>query len=168
MASTVTVDYNFDITVKEAFSQTEFPGATVGGGSTITNDAWNSTGQLMSSSTPPVTKQATFNTTLSSGTATIDLTSMTPAYGSAVNFTGLKVQVAHFINPTTNANAITIAEGASSGYELVGDAFKVVLDPGEEWIYKGLDTSPDVATDAKNIDVTGTGSQVLRVKLAAG
>ncbi len=134
----------------------------------VTHDQLDSSAALNAGSTPPVTTFASFQKALVDGSATIDLTSLTGTNGATVTFSGLKVQVAKFRNPITNANPITIAKGASSGYTLGGAAFSVVLQPGDEWTYKGVDTSPDVSGSVKTFDLTGTATQALDVYLVAG
>jgi hypothetical protein len=75
-----------------------------------------------------------------------------------------------FKNKSTNANAITIAKGASNGYTGFGSAFSVTLQPGDEWTFKGNDNAgvTDVGSGAKTLDVSGTGAQVLQFHIVAG
>lgn len=123
---------------------------------------------LNSATTVPATKVAAFTKALSTGAATIDLTALTGTNGATVDFTGLKVQAAKFINPSTNANAITVTFGAATAYLLGGAAFKWILAPGQELLFFGNDAAPDVSASLKNIDLAGTGSQALTVVLVAG
>jgi len=123
------------------------------------------------SSTIPVTKDSAYQLTLSSGTGTIDLTALIGVEGTAsVDGTGLKVQYMKFRNLSTNANSITVAKGASNGYGLnaAGTTWSIPISPGQEILFKGNDSSPDVGSGAKTIDVTGTGSQVLEVAVVLG
>lgn len=139
---------------------------------TVTTNGMNVTTTLTASTTPPATKYSSGRLTLSSGTGTLNLTSLPDANGvaAAVTFDGLKPQVAKFRNLSTNANAITIAKGASNGYTGFGSAFSMTLQPGDEWTFKGNDNSgvTDVSSTVKNLDITGTGSQVLEFSLVAG
>ncbi len=130
----------------------------------------NQTTTLTSATVPPATKYAEFQQALSSGTATIDLTSLPDDDGVAggVTFLNLKISRAIFRNPSTNANSITITAGASNGHNLGGASWKVVLLPGEEWEYKGFATGVTVVSGAKTWDLTGTGAQALDVILVAG
>ncbi len=130
----------------------------------------NQTAILTSATVPPVTKHSSFQKALSSGTGTIDLTSLPDDDGlaGAVTFLNLKIARAIFRNPSTNANSIAIVQGASNGHQLGGSAWKVVLLPGEEWEYKGFATGVTVASGAKTWDLTGTLSQALDVILVAG
>lgn len=135
---------------------------------TITVDGMNTVENLDSTTTPPVTKHSAFALALSGGAATIDLTSLPDDDGvaAAVDFTGLKVQVAKFANPVGNA-AMTITLGASNGHPLF-TADGIVLQGGEEWTFKGYDAGTDVAAGDATWDVTGTGTEELNVLLVAG
>lgn len=142
---------------------------------TVTEDGltvdWTGDSAKTSSTTPPVTKSAMTAKTMSSGTATIDLTAMAnDSDGATVDFSGLKVCCLTLTNPSSNANAITIAEGASNGFELNsgGTAWTVTLDPGDSVQFLLNESTPDVSGTKKTIDITGTGSQVLNIGVTAG
>lgn len=160
----VTVTYQSKATVAEVLSN-NVPFASV---KTVTQSGMDTTATLKADSTPPATTCALFQKALSSGAATIDLTSLTGTNGAAVDFTGLKVQIAKFANPATNANPITVTFGASNGYLLGGTAWKAILSPGDEITFFKNDTGPDVDSTHKTIDLAGTGSQALNVELIAG
>jgi hypothetical protein len=84
-----------------------------------------------------------------------------------VTLSGLTPFMILFQNPSANANAITIAEGASNGYSGLGASFKIVLQPGEECrILKQAASA--VGSGSKTFDLTGTGAQALGVQIAAG
>lgn len=143
------------------------------GDNTTTVNGLNSTRTLTASTTPPVTKHSAGTLTLSSGSGTLDLTSLPdPVTGVAavITLNGLKPQEAIFRNKSTNANAITIVKGASNGYTGFGSAFSVTLQPGDSWRFQGNDNSgvTDVGSGAKTLDVTGTGSQVLEFQIVGG
>lgn len=98
------------------------------------------------------------NTTavLSDGAVTIDLTaspySATDKYPSRM----------YLLNPVSNANSITIAVGAATGYTGFGAAFSTTLVPGQS---VALGSTTDVTALLKHLDVTGTGAQVLVVQV---
>lgn len=142
------------------------------GDPTVTTNGLNTTAGLTASTTPPVTKYSAFQKALSGGSGTIDLTSLPDANGVAaqVDFTGLKLQVVKLRNLATNANAITVEVGASNGHTLFGATWEITLQPGDEFLWKGNDNSgvPNVASNNKAIDISGTGSQILEVLLVAG
>lgn len=160
----VTCQYTSNVTARETLSTGV---SSSNGDNTIIHDAINTEKTLDASSTPAVTKMAWMNQALSGGTATIDLTSLTGTNGAAVTLSGLKVQVIKFKNPAGNA-AITITFGASNPYLLWGAGFKVILNAEDEHAFFGNDSTPDVAGGAKDIDISGTGSEVLEFQVSAG
>lgn len=125
-------------------------------GQTLRSNAFNQgQRQLNATSTPPVTKYSGETWTLDgSGDATIDLTDL-PGTQANVDGTGLKVNVFRVICPTGNSGAVTITPGASNPYNLAGASFSITVEPGDEWLYVGYDTSPDVT------DVSGSGNQTI-------
>jgi hypothetical protein len=158
MAYSVLVDYNLSATVRETLAT----GVVAAAAPTIIHNGFNSQGTLSSTSTPPVTKMAAFEKALAAGTGTIDLTALTGTAGVAVDGTGLKVQVVKIKNPSTNTGALTIIPAVSNGYNFLGAASKIILNPGEEIEWIGYDSSgvPDIASGAKNLTLTGTGTEV--------
>ena len=137
---------------------------------TVTIIGLNEAATYTGSTAVPVTKHTAFQKALSSGTGTIDLTSLPDHNGVAgqVDGTGLKVQFARFRNLSTNANDITITFGASNPYNLLGSAFVIVLAPGQMVSLKLDEAAPDIASGAKDIDISGTGAQILEVQLVMG
>lgn len=134
----------------------------------VTHDIYNQSDSLNSGSTPPVTKVATFEKAMSGGAGTIDLTSLPGTNGATISGSGLKVQRFLFVNPGTNANAITIVGGASNGYLLFGASGSVVLNPGDFILRGAKDTLPDIGGSAKTIDISGTGTQALQCCIVMG
>jgi hypothetical protein len=136
----------------------------------VTHSGFNSTASLGPATTPPVSKMASFQEALSAGAATIDLTALNGTNGASVTFNGLKVAAVKFQNPAGNANAITVKAGASNGYLLHGASWSIILQPGEEYLWKAgvVNAAPTVGSTLKNIDLAGTGSQALNVILIAG
>jgi hypothetical protein len=143
-------------------------GTSTSAARTISHANYNTTAALTSLTTPPVTLCAYFLKTMSAGAATIDLTALVGTNDVAVDFTGLKVQIAKFKNPSTNANPITVTFGASNGYLLGGSAWKYILQPGAEIVCYTNDASPDVGGSTKTIDISGTSAQALQCTLIAG
>lgn len=162
----VQVSYASTLTVVETI-ETNAP-AISAVDNTITQNGFNTTAVLNAGSVQPATDDAFFNKALSSGAATIDLTALTGTNNRVVDGTGLKVQFAKFINPATNANQMTLTFGASNPYLLMGAAWKIILQPGQEFAFRGYDATPDVGSGAKNIDIAGTGSQALQVAIVVG
>lgn len=139
--------------------------------STVTTNGLNEEGTLTAASAIPVTKHAAYELTMSGGSGSINLAALPGLTAEeTVVGTGLKVQGLKFRNKSTNANKITVAKGASNGYGLCasGDAWSVVLSPGQSVLFLLDEVAPNVASDARVIDVTGTGAQVLEVQVVMG
>jgi hypothetical protein len=137
---------------------------------TVRVNGLDQTLSLSASSTQPITEVVTQELALSSGAATIDLTSLPDLAGvaGAVDGTGLKVQAVLFQNDSANANDMTLSQGLSNDYELLGATFSFTLKPGQ-WVLVFLnDASPDIASGDKEIDVAGTGAQILNYHLLLG
>ncbi len=110
----LSVTYDSTVTVEETLTGNA-PFAT-SAKKKVTHDQFDTSTTLNAGSTPPATTFAAFQKALSSGTATIDLTSVTGTNGATVNFTGLKLQLVKIRNPATNAN------GSSKTFDLTGTA----------------------------------------------
>jgi hypothetical protein len=125
---------------------------------------------LGAESTPPCTKQSADNLAMVEGAGEIDLTALPDLNGEGtdVDGTGLKVQLYKFINKPDNSGAITIEPGAEDGYNIFGADGQVTLGVGEEIMALALDTRPDIASNAKVLTISGTGSDVLEFHLVMG
>lgn len=123
---------------------------------------------LNSGSSPAVSKMAAFELSMTDGAATIDMQALTGALNSVVDGTGLKVQAVKFTNKATNANTITIAEGASNGYELLGGSFTFTLPVGGSALFYLPEGTPDIGASTSEIDISGTGTQTLQVTMVMG
>jgi len=159
----VSVNYKLRISTTE----TLVSGVVAAANPVVLLDQFDLTGTLNSGTSPPATKAAYFSKALTAGAGTIDLTALTGA-GGAVDGTGLKVQLFRLSNPIANANGVTISHAASNSYGLWGSTYSVTLQPGESVQWLGNDTAPDVAGGAKNILLTGTGSQAFNVSIVMG
>ena len=116
----------------------------------------------------PATQVAFGQLALSSGAGAIDLRTLTGTNGKAIDGNGLKVQAVIFRNKSTNTNPITLSEGTSNGYELLGNGFTLKLTPGQVAQFYLRDAAPDVGASAKTIDIAGTGSEVLEYLVVLG
>jgi hypothetical protein len=123
---------------------------------------------LTASTTPDVTGQGVGIVTLSSGSGTLDLTSLTGVNGAAVSLSGKKPRAILFENPDTNANAITIAKGGSNGYTGLGSAFSLTLQPGQKALVWLNTAGTAVSGSVKVFDISGTGAQVLKYQMVGG
>lgn len=152
------------LTVTETVSDTYVSASD----NTLTFSGLDTNVTLNAGSDVPATTHAAWAVTMSGGAATIDLRAMTGANGAAIDGNGLKVQACKFRNKTDNANTITITEGASNGYALLGAGFTLDLTPGQ-WVQLFLnEDAPNVSGTDKTIDISGTGSQVLEVQFVLG
>lgn len=134
----------------------------------VTHNGYNSSRTINSGSAQPATKVASFEKDLSGGAATIDLTSITGTNGATVNLNGLKVQAFKVKAKSANANPITLTEGASNGYELLGASWTIILQPSQEVLVWGHDSTPDVSGTTKTIDMSGTDTQGVEIIVVAG
>jgi len=168
MASSVTVTYLVKATVAEVLDSAKVP-AAADGARTVTHSGFDTEKKILSgASTPPVSLVACMAKALSGGAATIDLTALTGTNLLSIDGTGLRVQILRLKNPATNANPITIAKGASAGYDGLGAAFSHTVVPGGEATFLTNDAGSDIGAGNKTLDLAGTGSQVLDVEIVLG
>lgn len=165
MSSTITALLQSSIQVTETYSTADSSNNTA---------TFNTLGELSSytaSTSVPVAKHAEYDLALSSGSATIDLTALPGRTADeTVVGTGLKLQILKLTNKSTNANKISVAKGASTGYSLDANStsWTVVLSPGQSALFFLNESAPDVSSSVKVFDVTGTGAQVLQVQIVLG
>lgn len=165
MAATLSATVAATCTVTEILDNTPF---ATSAHKQVTHDVLNQSESLTTGGTVPITVVAAFNKALVAGTASIDFTSLTGTNGATVSGSGLKLQVAIIKAKTTNANAITIADGANNGYGGFGSNFEVVLD-ADQWVMLfGKDKEPDVDATHKTWDLIGTGTQSVDMILVFG
>lgn len=158
------------VTYKAKASVAEILPANTGSASdasrTVTHTQYDEEFTLNSGSTPPVTLQAQFLLTLSSGAGTIDLRNLVGTNGAAVDGNGLKVQVLRFKN--LGANAMTLTFGASNPADLLGATGVLKVWPGGHVQIFTNDGPADIDGTHKTIDVSGTGSQTAEVTVIMG
>jgi len=163
----VKVNYTSNLEVVETLA-TNVPAVAAGKGD-VTHSLFNkSKAGLTGGSGQPCTQVASFAKALSAGSGTIDLTALSGTNGAAVSLNGLKVQFAKFQALANNANPITLAKGASNGYELLGAGWSITLQPGQEVLLDLNNAAPAVGGSAKTIDLSGTGTQGVNVELVGG
>lgn len=166
MSSTISVTVGNEINVVQTFSTAEASDQTATFNSSSSTDAYTA------STSVPVTKHAKYTLTLSSGSGTIDLTSLPGITANeTVDGTGLKLQKMRLANPSANANKISVTNGASNGYRTDGattNSLTVALAPGQSVLLEFDEAADDVGSSHKTFDVTGTGSQTLSVHVVLG
>lgn len=123
---------------------------------------------LHSASTPDAELVYHGTWSLTAGSATKSLLALTDAGGNTIATTGKTVRYFKFKATSTNTAALVLGEGASNGYELLGDGWSVSLDDGN-WVsgYVAAD-APAVGASATNIDLSGTGTESVEVLLIFG
>lgn len=138
---------------------------------TITRNQFNTRKDLTPTSTPAVSKYVGGTLTFS-GSSTMNLASVSGGLFAAENLTGLKVRVFKIKASPNNVNDVTVQDGASNGYGLMGSSFSVTLRPGQEIAFYGDEDTPTVASGARTIDFsasgTGTPDNEIDFSIAAG
>lgn len=91
------------------------------------------------------------------GSRTIDMTSLTDLAGSALDMTGLKVQLVLIAANSANTAALAFTDGATDGYNIWGDASgSVTVQIGGIQYFYAADNLDEVSSSDKTIDVTST------------
>lgn len=116
----------------------------------------------------PATTVVKFRKLLTTGAATVDLTSLTDLLQNILSLSGLKVQAILIQALSTNANDISFTFGASNPYNLAGSDFKWTLKASQYLLFGAKEQAPDVGSGAKNIDFAGTGTQGVDIMIIAG
>ena len=125
---------------------------------------------LDGSTTVPATQVYSATLNLSCGTLTVDLASLTDLAGSALDLTGLKVQLLLIIAASDNTAAIVVKDHGTNGYDIFGDASGSVAIPiGGFVMYGGNDKLDDVAAADKQVLVTsGDADAGFQIMIVAG
>jgi hypothetical protein len=136
--------------------------------STLLHNGYDIAADLTASTAVTVTKCAYQTVNMTAGAATIDLTDLL-LNAVAVTLTGLEPRALRVTALTTNGASITVAKGASNGYDGLGAAFSVTLEPGSSalfYFYSG--TGNAVGSGNKNLDLSGTTTDGVRFSVVAG
>ena len=169
MPNSTSLTYAVTATLIEVLPAAQAPGAATEAARTVTQAGFNAAQRtLKSDSSPPVTCGSLFQQVLTDGAATIDLAALDGLNDKVVNGTGLRVQLLRIKAPSSNVNPITVAKGASNGYDGFGAAFSVTLQPGAEATFLTNDAGSDIGSANKTLDLTGTGAQALDVEIIMG
>lgn len=166
MAAAVAATINMSAKIRETLG-TGVPAST-DSEATITHSAYKTEASLNATSSVPATKAVSFLQALTDGAATIDLTALVGVNGAAVTGDGLKVQYFYAEASASNANAITISEGAAEGYELLGASFTFALLAGQSIAIYGNEATPAISGALNQIDLAGTGTQSVKVQIIMG
>jgi hypothetical protein len=124
--------------------------------------------QMTSATTPDAELIYSTTQALSGGSATIDLKSISNTEGTTIVTDGKKVRAFAAKATSTNENALTLTEGASNGYELMGDGWKVALEASDSFLVVLNDNAPAIGDSAKTIDLSGTLSESVDILIIFG
>lgn len=131
-------------------------------------DKLNTSKALTGSTTPAVSNGTKQKIALSSGAKTIDLTALPDVNGAEITLTGLKPRCIQIENPSSNANNMTFAAGASNGFNFMGASGQITLSPGQSFEIYHHTGGPQIGSSAKTIDVSGVGAQEFYFGIVAG
>ena len=162
----VSVNVNMSLNVSETISGGL--GALQQTGSALASQLNTVLSNQGAASTPPCTTHGYADAPMTAGSLTLNLTALPGANGVNVDGTGLRVQYAVFVNPATNANTITIVQGASNGYDGFGATFAITLASGASVMVLTNDAGSNISSTKCILTVTGTLTQVLRYKIVMG
>lgn len=157
---------SMDLAVDETFSAAQLPAAAEGA-RTIRHAGLGLTQVMQTGSAPDAESVSAFKITID-GTDNIDLTALPATLGGTLDATGKKVRALYLVAGSANVAAITIGDGASNGYELAGNTWKVALTGGQRALLYAAAGAPDVGASAKMIDVSGTNGDTLDVVVVVG
>lgn len=143
----------------------------VGDGSFTHQQANEADVTLNATSTPKAEDVYSGQVQLSSGTATVDLTSLTNSTGgTAKDFTGKKVQVFKLHAASDNTAGVVVAPAVSNGYNLFGDSDGQVTLGANEYLSRFCnDQLAAVGASAKDLTLTSSDVDAkLNILLVAG
>ncbi|TVQ59912.1 MAG: hypothetical protein EA379_09535 [Phycisphaerales bacterium] len=167
---TVSLTYRSNLTATETIANNA--GSLATNGRTVVHDAFDTVRAGGAAGTTQIV--AAFTVAMTAGAATIDLRALTGTNGATVDGNGKKVLYAKFQAAAGNANPITIEAGASDGYPIFGADGEVTLPAratseaiSEVLIALGT-SAPAISSSAKEIDISGTGTQAVNVIIILG
>lgn len=159
----VEADINLVVDVREVLPATLFPAA---GASTINHYLFSSRTKLSGTTTPDAEEVSFQTLALVAGAKTIDLTALPTTSGT---YDGTNKKVRAFIIKNKSGNAdLTVSEGASNGYPMLGASFSFKLRGGEQALFYLGATGPTIAAADKTIDLVGTGTQESEIGIVLG
>jgi hypothetical protein len=104
---------------------------------------------------------------MTAGAGTIDMTALA-LQDASITITGLKPRGVLFTALAANAGTITIAKGASNGYDGLGAAFSIALEPGMSMAVYFSTQGNAVSGTNKTLDLSGTLTDGLTYGIIAG
>lgn len=126
-------------------------------------------GTLYTSSTVPVSKVWKDQRTLAGASETLDVTALTRANLSTVSMSGLRLQFIRVTSASTNANYLSLQQGAANPYYLFsGNGAVIELRPGATFMQYSPNNLDAVSGTAKNILIGGTAAMVYDIMMVFG
>lgn len=141
-------------------------GLAAAGGTTLEHYLFTTKVKLTTTTTPDVEAVSYQNSVLTAGARTIDLTAL-PTAGGTYDATGKKVRAFMVKNKTGNG-VLTISEGATNGYALLGAGFTFRLAAEQQALFYLGDAAPAVASGDRTIDLAGTGTEQSEITIVIG
>lgn len=160
-----TAQVRLDVTTTEALT-----GDDVIPGTTVIHNQYDVDVMLSGTNAvgaPDVTKAAFQTVAMTAGAVTVDLTALLLNAG-AVTLTGLKPRGLRIQALAANGANVTVVKGASNGYTGMGSSFSVVLAPGQAFLFWFAATGTAVGSGVKTLDISGTGTDGVRLSVVAG
>jgi len=165
MAATYSGKLNMGASATETLAAADVPAVS---NPTLNHSGYDISETLNASSTVPLSNALYFEKALVAGVATIDLTALTDSVGNAVDGTTKKLRVFRVSAPTSNTGPITVTTGAANGYAPYGTAGKIVVSPGQANLHYLEGDASAISATVKDIDLSGTGAETLKVTIWLG
>ncbi len=122
---------------------------------------------LTATSTPDVTAAAYQTFAMVAGAKTIDMTNLL-LNAAAVTLNTKKPRALRVTALEANSANVAVVKGASSGYDGLGAAFSVTLEPGMSVMVWFSTQGNAVTSGNKTLDVSGTGTDGVQFSVIAG
>lgn len=166
MADSQVARYALTLTVIETLDS----GVDNESGSTTLTHGWDTSGTLRSDTTVPATKSWSDTRSLTAGTDSLDLTSLSRGNLAAVDCTGLRVQLFKITAASANTASIVLAQGDTNPYFVMGATGGTITIPaGSTALFHYPDKLADVSSSAKALKVTSSDADAsYQVELVAG
>ena len=167
-AASVALTAQLIMTAQETFAEADLPAAASGSRSLPAMSAFNVNKTFPNDVITPKAV-AMQQLTIGGGITTIDLTAALAALDRYVDMTDLYIFAGLFAAPAANNGDVTIAPGAATPYPIFGAAKDILLPASRTivWCDSQLD-AVQVSGSVKNIDISGTSSDILNLILIGG
>lgn len=160
--SSIATDVKLNVTTTETLTNDDLNAS-----STLLHNGYDINRSLTGVTSENVTKAAYQTVAMTAGAATIDFTSLL-LNAVAVTLTGLKPRAILVTALAANAGNVTVVKGASNGYDGMGSAFSVVLEPGQSFAFDFFTAGNAVGGSNKTLDISGTLTDGVRLSIVAG